>query len=644
MENKIRELIEKLNEATEAYDLGKPFISDYAFDEMYFELERLERETGIYLPDSPTQKISYSVVSKLEKVEHNHPMLSLAKTKDVAEVKSFAGGRECVVALKMDGLTCSLTYENGVLVRAETRGNGTKGENILHNARVVKNVPSRLPAHRSATIDGEIIITYQDFELFSGEYKHPRNLASGSIRLLDSQECAKRNLSFVAWDIISANNGDADLSMREKLDTLRNKYGFDTVPYRMWGDGDVVAELRQKASELGYPIDGLVIKYNDTQYYRSLGQNEHHPRGGLALKFYDEVEETTLLDIEWGLGRTGQLTPVAIFNTVELDGTEVNRASLHNLSVLNATLHGHGWVGQKLGVMKANQIIPCVSWAEDDDEHADSFIPIPTHCPVCGTPLVVKRESTSEVLVCPSADCPGQFLNVLEHFCSKKGLDIKGLSKETLTKLIDWGWISEIADLYTLHEHRAEWVRKPGFGARSVDNILEAIVASKHPTLQSFLTAIGIPLIGNRMTKELIKSIPSYEGFRDKVNNKYDFSLLDGFAESKTSAILDFDYTQADKVYECVKPLEIPEVEETIVSLEGVSVVITGKLETFKNRAELQSVIEARGGKVASSVSKNTSVLVNNDSTSKSAKNLSAQKLGIPIMTEKEFLEKYLLF
>lgn len=274
------------------------------------------------------------------------------------------------------------------------------------------------------------------------------------------------------------------------------------------------------------------------------------------------------------------------------------------------------------------------------------FIPIPTHCPVCGTALVVKRENTSEVLVCPSAECPGQFLNVLEHFCSKKGLDIKGLSKETLTKLIDWGWISEIADLYTLHEHRAEWVKKSGFGARSVDNILDAIAASKHPTLQSFLAAIGIPLIGNRMTKELIKAVPSYEDFRDKVNNKYDFSLLDGFAESKTSALLDFDYTQADKVYEYIKPLDIPEIkeEEPVASLEGVNVAITGKLETFKNRGELQSLIEAHGGKVVGSVSKNTSVLVNNDSTSGSSKNLTAQKLGIPILTEKEFLEKYLLF
>lgn len=270
------------------------------------------------------------------------------------------------------------------------------------------------------------------------------------------------------------------------------------------------------------------------------------------------------------------------------------------------------------------------------------FIPIPTHCPVCGTALTIKRENSSEVLVCPSAECPGQFLNVLDHFCSKKGLDVKGLSKETLTKLIDWGWISEIADLYSLHEHRAEWIKKPGFGARSVDNILDAITASKHPTLQSFLSAIGIPLIGNRMTKELIKAVPSYEDFRDKVNNRYDFSLLDGFAESKTLAILDFDYSQADKVYEYIKPLEVPEVEETVASLDGVSVAITGKLEMFKNRAEMQSVIESRGGKVVGSVSKNTSVLVNNDNTSKSAKNLSAQKLGIPIMTEKEFSKKFL--
>lgn len=367
MENKIRELIEKLNEATEAYDLGKPFISDYEFDKIYFELERLERETGIYLPNSPTQKISYSVVSKLEKVKHNHPMLSLAKTKELSEIDTFVGEHKCVAMLKMDGLTCSLTYENGALVRAETRGNGEIGELITHNARVVKNIPSRLPAHRSAVIDGEIIITYQAFEPFAGEYKHPRNLAAGSIRLLDSQECAKRNLSFIAWDLISANNGDAELSMREKLDVLRDKYGFDTVPYRIWSEGDVVAELRQEASELGYPIDGLVVKYNDTQFYRSLGQTDHHPRGGLAMKFYDEIEETTLLDIEWGLGRTGKLTPVAVFSPVELDGVIISRCSLFNLTVIRDKL-GDPYIGQKIWVSKRNQVIPYIEKAEKINE------------------------------------------------------------------------------------------------------------------------------------------------------------------------------------------------------------------------------------------------------------------------------------
>lgn len=659
---RMENLIEQLNEATRAYDAGKPYMSDHEWDDLYFELLQLEKKYGITYSDSPTQKINFQVVSALKKVEHNHPMLSLAKTKDIQEIANFLGdGNSYTVMCKMDGLTCSVRYYNGKLIGAETRGNGIVGEDILHNALVIPSIPKYISYKGELTIDGEIICPYDVFtNKFLGEYKNPRNFAAGSIRLLDAKECSTRHLQFVAWDMITPlyiDDTGIEISFSNKLERLKD-LGFTIVPYFtisngfLYGDAKIIRlnnfieALKKQAQEFAYSIDGVVFKFDDVAYGRSLGATEHHFRNAMAYKFYDETYPTVLKDIEWTMGRTGVLTPIAVFEPIDIDGSTVSRASLHNVDIMGQTLHGCGWVGQKIEVYKANMIIPQIASAEEDEDiphiNKKHFLR-PKVCPMCGGLTELRKDTNTLNVFCTNPDCEGKLINKLDHFCGKKGLDIKGLSKATLEKLIDWGWVSELADLYHLDQYSSEWVQKPGFGQKSVANILVAIEASKNPTLQAFISSLGIPLIGKSMSKELIKTIHSYEEFRAMVDNKFDFSQLDGFAESKTDAIWNFDYRQADAVYEIVKPLQVEEVvADNQNSLSGYTIVITGKLINFKNRGQLQAAIEAKGGKVVGSVSNNTDFLINNDNKSSSAKNVAAQKLNIPIITESEFIERFL--
>ena len=643
-------LIEQLNSATRAYDAGKPYMSDLEWDDLYFELLKLEKKLGIAYSDSPTQKVEFSFVSALKKIEHNHPMLSLAKTKSLDEVSAFLGKHNYVAMCKMDGLTCSLHYYNGKLVSAETRGDGIVGEDILHNALVISSIPKYIDYKEELVVDGEIICCLDTFtNKFADNYKNARNFAAGSIRLLDSKECYNRDLTFVAWEVIKGFEETNELSC--KLEIL-NHLGFITTPTLTIGanvDVDleyVIKYIQDQAQLMAYPIDGVVFKFNDIMYGKSLGATEHHFKNAIAYKFYDETYPTTLLGIEWTMGRTGVLTPIAIFNPVDIDGSTVSRASLHNVDILWQTLHCWGWCGQKVEVYKANMIIPQIYSAEPNEDIPQfdrTYFSYPHTCPLCGGRTVIQMDVNTRNLCCTNPDCEGKMINKLDHFCGKKGLDIKGLSKATLEKLMDWGWVSDIVDIYRLADHRTEWTQKPGFGVKSVDNILNAIEASKHPSLQDFISSIGIPLIGKSMSKELIKRIETYEEFRKLVDDKFDFSQLDGFAESKTDAILNFDYRQADAVYEFIKPLAVLEaVVDSQNSLAGLAIVITGRLEKFKNRAQLQEAIEAKGGKVVGSVSNNTDFLINNDNKSNSAKNLTAQRLGIPIITESEFTERFL--
>lgn len=634
-EQEIRRLINFLNENTKYYDEGKPRITDKQWDESYFELQKLEAETGLIYPDSPTQSISYQVVNNLEKITHSHQMLSLAKTKDIDEVISFLGKEDYLMMCKMDGLTCSLTYENGNLISAETRGNGQIGENILHNALILPSIPKSIGYKERLVIDGEIISTYYNFENFSNQYKNPRNFASGSIRLLDSAECSKRGIEFVAWDIIEGLNNHNLSTNLSQLELM----GFTVVPFIK--NSVDVEQIKSIAEFYSYPIDGAVFKFDDIEYGKTLGQTAHHFKNAIAYKFYDETYETELIDIEWSMGRTGILTPIAIFNPVEIDGTEVSRASLHNLTILKNTLHGFGWSGQKLEIFKSNMIVPQVYSAEVDDESTKNYFDYPHICPICGKETIVKTDNDSSFVVCINKNCEGQFINQLDHFCGKSGLDIRGLSKATLEKLIDWNWVNCYADIYELKNHKAEWYKKSGFGVKSVDKILEAIENSKTQKLENFISAIGIPLIGLNMAKELVKYIATYEEFRDKINSKFDFTSFDGFAEAKNDALINFDYTEADKVATYLTFL-LDEPKEENNGLNGLTFVITGKVNQFKNRAELQDTIVNAGGKVVSAISKNVNYLINNDIDSNSLKNISAKKLGIPIISEKYFLENLL--
>ena len=649
----MQELVDKLNYHTKLYDEGKPDITDSEWDTMYFELQEMERATGVYLPDSPTQKVVYRVVNELQKVKHNHPMLSLAKTKSIDEMNAFIGNKDFITMLKMDGLTCSLGYKNGVLVSAETRGNGIEGEDILHNIMVVKNVPKRLPQNIDLTIDGEIICSYEDFKEFENEYANPRNFAAGSIRLLDSKESAARKLKFVAWDIISPpiivvipGVGQQIIrTLNKKLGYLLD-LGFEIVPFTIMEKSfneTIIEDFKEIAKINGYPIDGLVVKYNDCIEYEACGRTDHHFKGGMAFKFKDEEYETWLKNIEWTMGRTGVLTPVAIFEPVDTGDSVIERASLHNVSVMKDLLW-RPYKGQSLMVCKMNDIIPQVVSAGREISPADFEgleFTIPTECPICGGRLEVVCEVDSEMLICTNDACEGKAINRLEHFCSKKGMDIKGLSKATLGKLMDWGWVKEPVDIYNLGQYLDEWVQKPGFGDKSVRNILAAINDSRVSSLDKFLCAIGIPHVGTTLSRELVNFFSSYEEFRQAVDSKWDFTKIDKVGYEKAYAIWSFDYGEADRVAQKVHlTYEEPAAAES--TLDATTVVITGKLSLHKNRDELVKRITDHGGKVTGSVSKNTNILINNDVNSTSSKNVSAQRLGIPIMTEEEFVNLYL--
>lgn len=638
----MRDLIAKLNYHTTLYDSGKPSITDKEWDDMYFQLQELEKEFGVVLANSPTAHIDYQVVNKLNKVTHNHPMLSLDKTKDIDELVKFCNNIDCIAMAKMDGLTCSIKYQNGKLVSAETRGNGTIGEDITHNITFVKGVPIEIPIEEEFVVDGEIICTYADFEPFKDEYANPRNFASGSIRLLDARVSAARNLTFVAWDCIKGFDNLSTLS--EKLFKL-NDLGFLFTPYIVLSafTDNITKEkinhaiylIKDTAKEFAYPIDGIVFKYDNCKYYNSLGATEHHFKGGIAFKFYDEEYETHLRDIEWSIGKTGQLTPVAKFDDIDFGDSIVNRASLHNLNIVQQIL-GRPYEGQLIKVVKQNMIIPQVTWGEkiDSDNDSISWFDPPEVCPICGGLTVIK----DDFLYCSNPDCDGKFINHLDHFVGKKGLDIKGLSKATLQKLINWEWVTSLKDIFHLYNYQNEWAKKDGFGSKSVMNILTAIEDSKDCELWQFISALSIPLIGSTYAKEIAKKCATWNDFR----NTTDFLMWDGFGPEMSSSLLDFDYEEADELVkeETIHLKNSLQNQQTVESnINGKIICITGSLNHFKNRSELKSFIEEHGGKVTDSVSKKTNYLINNDINSSSSKNKKAHELNIPILTEDDLLK-----
>ena len=646
MKNEIRNLVEKLNYYTDAYNEGTPLISDKQWDDLYFTLLAAEKETGIVFPDSPTQSIR-EVKSKLIKVYHTHLMLSLDKTKSINDIKSFVGDKKFICMGKLDGLTCSLRYENGKLVAAETRGDGTVGEDILANACRVKNIPLTIEYKDTLEIDGEIICTWKDFEKFATDYKNPRNFAAGSIRLLDPRESEKRNLTFVAWDWI----GSPHETLGEELVEL-DKLGFDTVPY--W-DGietkldnleEIIEEVKGFCQTWSYPIDGLVFKYDDNKEYEKAGRTSHHFRGGLALKFYDEDTESTVTGIEWTMGRTGCLTPVIEFEPIEIENTMVTRASAHNLSILTQLWGGTraGRIGDKVKVVKANQIIPqVIEWIPSDE--ATEEIKYPALCPICGEKTSIHIEPSGvQTVWCDNPNCEGKFVNKLVHYCDmKKGMAIKGMSKATLEKLINKGWITTIEDIYKLHEYKDEWINMAGFGPQSVQNLLTAIENSKKAELWRFISALGIPLIGVSASHDLATACGAWAEFYKRIKENFIFYTIPNFGVEMDRSIHSYkDIELANFIATNYLTFTQEEKTSTEQTLEGITVAITGKLIQFKNREAFKQAIEDAGGKVTSSVSSKTNYLITNDTSSGSSKNLTAQKLGVEIISEADFIQKFL--
>ena len=644
--------INKLNKATKAYDEGNPIISDKEWDDIYFWLVEAEKYCGFKNPNSPTVKIHYSVVNELKKVTHNHEMLSLPKTKEIKEVIDFIGEHNFIAMAKMDGLTCSLRYLNGQLVSAETRGDGIIGEDITHNARVINTIPKYINYYDELIVDGEIICTTENFKAFAEDYKNPRNFAAGSVRLLDSRECERRNLTFVAWDVIKGLEDENQLNY--KLMNLID-LGFIIVPFVYVDNTNekpnewFLNEIKTLSQANGFSIDGVVFKFNNVDYGKSLGKTAHHFNNAIAYKFYDELYETQLKYIDWTMGRTGILTPVAVFEPIEIDGAEVTRASLHNVSVMEEIMGDCCYAGQRIKVFKANQIIPQIASAEkmsygeviskggiSVDGFSGDLL-----CPVCGGGTsLIKSDSGTVNLICDNPQCGGKLINQLDHFCGKKGLDIKGLSKATLEKLINWNWVNSCYSIFELKDYRDKWIQMPGFGVKSVDKILNAIEDAKTTTFDKVISSIGIPLIGKTISKDLASKFASYESFREAVNKGFDFSVFEGYGPEMSKALLTFDYGLLDDIVtDHLTIIYTESKEETSNSLEGKVIVITGKLKHYKNRDALKAEIEAHGGKVSGSVTSKTSYLVNNNVNSTTAKNKTAKELGVPIITEEEIIK-----
>lgn len=637
----MKELIKYLNDATVAYVAGEPYITDKEWDTAYFELQELEQKYRFSFPNSPTGLIyPAEIKTQLEKVTHNHAMLSLDKTKKLSELKEFMGDKECIAMSKLDGLTCSLFYDGGNLVRAETRGDGRIGEDITHNALVIPSIPKMVLTQNELVVDGEIICTSSDFEEFSKDYANPRNFAAGSIRLLDANECQKRKLTFVVWDVVKGFEEFSTLS--EKLDAIKEQNpAFKVVKHeKVTAEtvGEAISVIKQKQD--GYPIDGAVIKYDDCAYYSYLGATAHHFRGGLAFKFYDESYQTKLLDVEWTLGRTGVLTPVACFEPVWIDDCEVTRASLHNISIMESL--GVREKGCLVSIFKANQIIPQVERVVK--EYGGEPLKIPDKCPVCGWKTSIQISDTgTKTLICENRSCEGQFCNILDHFLGKRGMNIKGLSKATINKLIENNFVKDLSDIFYLEKRAVEWSKLPGCGALSVEKALAAIKAGKKCYLWQFISALGIPNIGMNYAKVLAKQFVKWESFMSAVKDEnYSFTVIDGFGAEMNNALKTFDYTEANKIAPLLEFMKDDGIDRTEKTMAGLNFVVTGKLIDFKNRDELIKFIEDRGGKVTGSVTKKTDYLINNDKASETAKNKAAKASGIPILSEDEFIKKFI--
>ena len=650
MQNKMeymKSLVEKLNEAGKAYyQEDREIMSNFEYDALYDELLGLEKELGTVLSDSPTVHVGYEVLSELPKEAHESPMLSLDKTKDVLALKSWTGKQKSLLSWKMDGLTIVLTYRNGELFKAVTRGNGIVGEVITNNARMFKNIPHKIPYTGELILRGEAVIKYSDFEKINAaisdveaKYKNPRNLCSGSVRQLNNEITKKRNVHFFAFTLVKAEDVDFDNSRKCQMEWLLG-LGFDVVEYRLVDEDNIeaaVAEFSEKIIHNDFPSDGLVLTYDDIAYSKTLGTTAKFPRDAIAFKWADEVRETTLLDMEWSASRTGLINPVAIFEPVELEGTSVSRASVHNLSIVKSLKLG---LGDKIEVYKANMIIPQIA----KNMTGSDSLEIPKYCPVCGQPTVVRTENDVSVLFCENPDCQAKKIKSFALFVSRDALNIEGLSEATLEKFIQKGFIHEFADIFALDNHKEAIVELDGFGEKSYDKLIKSVEKSRHVRLANLIYGLGILNVGLSNAKLICKYM-NYDVERIRKVSAEELTAIDGIgqviADSVVAYFADEKNNRAfDRLLKCVEIAD-EATDENSMRFNGMTFVITGSLNHFENRNTLKTLIEDGGGKVAGSVSSKTAYLINNDSTSSSSKNKKAQSLNIPIITEEEFIEKF---
>lgn len=653
MINRIKELVNKLNQASEVYyNTSNTIMSDKIWDSLYDELVDLEKETGIVLTNSPTQNVGYKVISEFEEVKHKYPLLSLDKTQNIDELHEFARDKDCILMLKYDGLTIDIEYNNGKLIKAATRGNGEVGEDITHNIVAFTNVPLTIPIKENINIFGEAIITYDKFNEINSKikkeedkYKNPRNLVSGSVRQLDSKVCKQRGVKFIAYGL----NG-LDIRYKDQQFKTIEKCGFE-VAQEWWGyapevdrkDLEVlINNLKERAAKRGIPIDGLVMCFRDMEYGKSLGRTSKFPRHSIAFKFYDEAEETILRDIEWQVGRTGVITPVAIFDTVELDGTEVNKASLHNISIIESLELG---IGDTITVYKANQIIPQIR----ENLTKSNTLEIPSICPECGFETKIEQSERAKVLMCTNDNCKAKLVQKIKHYCSKNAMNIEGLSEKSIEKFIEKGYLNSIPDIYKLKE-KTEIKRMEGFGIKSFNKLVESIEKSKKCKLENFIYALGIPNVG-KATAKIFRDFISGDNPYIKLCNIESLTVKDllkmkDCGEVVANGIVEWFHNKdnIDMVNNFIDEISfVEESKETLIvkdnPLKGMRVYLTGKFSLKKN--DLKVKLEELGAIVESGYKKSLDYLIVGGDISKSSKKDKALKDNVKIFTEEELIKLF---
>lgn len=644
---RMKELAELLQRASKAYyQEDREIMSNREYDELYDELVRLEEESGTVLTGSPTVTVGYEAVDELPKEAHESPMLSLDKTKEREALRSFIGDRKTLLSWKMDGLTIVLTYREGELYKAVTRGNGVIGEVVTNNARVFDNIPLKIPYKGELILRGEAIITYSEFEKINrqiedvdAKYKNPRNLCSGSVRQLNNQITANRHVRFYAFALVRAEQVDFENSNQKKMEWLRNQ-GFEVTEYRVV-TGETLDEAMEyfadKVKKNDFPSDGLVALYDDIAYGESLGRTAKFPRNAYAFKWADEMADTTLEAIEWSPSRTGLINPVAIFTPVELEGTTVSRASVHNISIMRKLELG---IGDKIRVYKANMIIPQI----EENLTRSGVKDIPACCPACGGATKIEMVNDVESLYCRNQDCPAKAIKGFTLFVSRDAMNIDGLSEATLEKFIGKGFIHNLGDIFEIGKYKDEIVTMEGFGEKSFQNLMESLEKAKKTELPRVIYALGIPNIGLANAKMICKEF-AYDMEKIRHLTEEELARVDGIGPVIAKSFVDYFAKEGrqEKIDRLLSHLELPEPPKTEAEqdMQGLIFVITGSLEHFANRNEVKAEIEKRGGKVTGSVTSKTSYLINNDTTSNSSKNKKARELGIPVLSEETFMEMW---